>query len=108
MGFAGGSDSKESACNVETWVRSLCREDPLEEDIATHSSIRASRVALVVKSPPASAGEVRDAGPTPGWGRSLEKAVEPTPVFLPGESHDRSLGGYSPCGHKKSETTEVT
>ena len=32
---------------------------------------------------------------------------QPTPVFLPGESHgQRSLGGYSPQGHKESDTTE--
>ena len=31
----------------------------------------------------------------------------PTPVFLPGESHEqRSLAGYSPWGHKESDTTE--
>ena len=31
----------------------------------------------------------------------------PTPVFLPGESHGhRSLAGYSPWGHKESNTTE--
>ena len=30
-----------------------------------------------------------------------------TPVFLPGKSHgQRSLGGYSPWGHKESDTTE--
>ena len=30
-----------------------------------------------------------------------------TPVFLPGEFHGlRGLGGYSPCGHKESDTTE--
>ena len=30
-----------------------------------------------------------------------------TPVFLPGESHEqRSLAGYSPWGHKESDTTE--
>ena len=28
----------------ETWVRSLGREDPLEEDMATHSSILAWRI----------------------------------------------------------------
>ena len=34
-------------------------------------------------------------------------AWPPTPVFLPGESHgQRSLEGYSPCGHKESDTTE--
>ena len=28
----------------ETWVRSLCREDPLEKEMATHSSILAWRI----------------------------------------------------------------
>ena len=32
---------KESACNGVDWVRSLGREDPLEEEMATHSSILA-------------------------------------------------------------------
>ena len=32
---------------------------------------------------------------------------QPTPVLLPGESHGRrSLVGYSPRGHKESDTTE--
>jgi len=32
---------------------------------------------------------------------------QPTPVFLPGESHgQRSLAGYSPCSHTESDTTE--
>ena len=32
---------------------------------------------------------------------------QPTPVFLPGESHgQRSLVGYSPWGYKESDTTE--
>ena len=31
----------------------------------------------------------------------------PTPAFLPGKSYgQRSLVGYSPWGHKKSDTTE--
>ena len=34
---------------------------------------------------------------------------QPTPVFLSGEFHgQRSLVGYSPWGHKGSDTTEVT
>ena len=34
---------------------------------------------------------------------------QPTPVFLPGESHgQRSLVGYSPWGGKESDTTEHT
>ena len=32
---------------------------------------------------------------------------QPTPIFLPGESHgQRSLVGYSPCGHKELDMTE--
>ena len=32
---------------------------------------------------------------------------QPTPVFLPGDSHgQRNLAGYSPWGHKESDTTE--
>ena len=31
----------------------------------------------------------------------------PTPVFLPGEFHgQRRMAGYSPWGHKESDTTE--
>ena len=37
------------------------------------------------------------------------RAWQPTPVFLPGESHgQRSLVGYSPHGHKELDITEVT
>ena len=32
---------------------------------------------------------------------------QPTPVFLPGKSHEqRSLRGYGPGGHKESDTTK--
>ena len=41
-------------------------------------------------------------GKTP-WRRKRQ----PTSVFLPGESHvQRNLAGYSPWGHKESDTTE--
>ena len=34
---------------------------------------------------------------------------QPTPVFLPGESHgQRSLAGHGPWGGRESDTTEVT
>ena len=37
----------------------------------------------------------------------LEKGMATTPVFFPGKSHrQRSLAGYSPWGHKESDTTE--
>ena len=72
----------------------------------------ASQVVQMVKNPPANAGDVREKdhrfdpcfGTTP-W----RTAWQPTPVFLPGESHgQRSLVGYSPWGHKEPDTTEVT
>ena len=37
------------------------------------SALRASQVALVVKNPPADAGDVRDTGSNPGLGRSPER-----------------------------------
>ena len=38
---------------------------------------------------------------------SWRREWQPTPVFLPGESHgQRSLVGYSPWGHTELETTE--
>ena len=40
MGFPGGLDSKESACNVEA----LGWEDPLEKGMVTHSSILAWKI----------------------------------------------------------------
>ena len=37
-----------------------------------------------------------------GWEDPLENKWQPTPVFLPGKSHEqRSLMGYSPWGHKR-------
>ena len=45
------------------------------------------------KNPPANVG---DPGSVPGSGRSLGEKWQPTPVFLPGESHtQKSLVGYS-------------
>ena len=37
----------------------------------------------------------------------MEKAMQPTPVLLAGESHGwRSVAGYSPWGREESDTTE--
>ena len=46
----------------------------------------------------------------PGMGRiPWRRKWQPTPVFLPGESHrQRSLAGYSPWSCKESDTTEHT
>ena len=43
VGFPGGSDGEESACNAEALVPSLGQEEPLEKDMGTHSSILAWR-----------------------------------------------------------------
>ena len=41
------------------------------------------------------------------WKIPWRRAIQPTPVFLPGESYgQRSLAGYSPWGRKESKTTE--
>ena len=37
------------------------------------------------------------------------RAWQPTPIFLPGESHgQKSLAGYDPQSCKESDTTEAT
>ena len=64
-GSPGGSGSKESACNAGDPGLIPGSEDPLEKEMATHSSIFAWRSQ---------------------W--------------------TKSLVGYSPWGHKESETTE--
>ena len=44
----------------------------------------------------------RDAGSSLGGEDSPEEEMQPTPVFLLGESHGQGiLAGYSPWGHKK-------
>ena len=68
----------------------------------------ASQVALVVKKLPSNAGSIKDFHVW--FGKiSWRRKWQPTPIFLPGESHEqRSLVGYGPWGHKESVTTEVT
>ena len=41
---SSGSDGKELPTMQETWVQSLLWEDPLEEEMATHSSILAWKI----------------------------------------------------------------
>ena len=64
---------------------------------------------VVMKNSPANEGGMRP-GFSPWVGKiPWRKAWQPTPVFLPGESHgQRSLTGYSPWGHKESDTAEAT
>ena len=70
-GFPGGSDGKESAMR-EPRVLSLSREDPLEEEMATHSSILAGEIH----------GQRSLAGYSP-WGRKESDRTEgPTSTHL--------------------------
>ena len=74
------------------------------------SNLGFSQVALVLKNLPANAGDARDVSLTSGLGSSpWRRAWQPTPEFLPGESHgQRSLVGISPWGCKELDRTEVT
>ena len=87
---------------------------PFEGEIATVENvcvyrhlmdlIRASLVAQRLKHLPT----MRGPGFNPWVGKvPWRRKWQPTPVFLPGESHGwRSLVGYSPQGCKESDTTE--
>ena len=93
MGFPGGSDGKESACNAGDpgSIPGLGRSPgdgigyPLQYSWA-------SLVAQLVKNPPVM---------WETWVRSLEKGKAPTPEFWPGEFHRL----YSPWGRKESDMT---
>ena len=55
-----------------------------------------------------SACDAGDADLIPGWGRSPGEGNGNPLQFLPGESPGQgSLVGYSPWGHKESDTTKV-
>ena len=61
----------------------------------------------MVKSPPATAEDIRDIRSL-GREDPLEEGMATTPIFLPGESHgQRSVVGYSPRGRKESDTERL-
>ena len=70
---------------------------------------RASQLALVVKNPPASAGQSGDVSLIPELGRSLEGGHGNPLQFscLENTHGQKSLGGCSPQDHKESSTTEA-
>ena len=94
-------------------VRSLGREDPLEEEMANHSSIilrilqyschgQNSLVQVTVHGVIKSRTRLSDF-------TFRRRKWPPTPVFLPGKSHgQRSLVGYSPWGRKESDKIDFT
>ena len=63
----------------------------------------------MVKNLTVNAGNIKRCGFHP-WVRKFlwSRAWQPTPVFLPGESHgQRSMEGYDPWGHTELDTTEA-
>ena len=50
LGFPGGSDGKESACNAGDLGSKPGQEDPLKKGMATHSSILAWRTPWMEES----------------------------------------------------------
>ena len=69
-----------------------------------------SQVLLVVKNPPANAGDIRDTGSIPGLGRSPGGGNGNPLQFscLENSQGQRSLVDISPWAHKGSDRTEVT
>ena len=63
-------------------------------------------MALVAKNPPANAGNGRDVGSIPGLAGGNGNPLRYSCLENP--HGQRSLTGYSPLGHKESDTTEVT
>ena len=83
------------------------RDQPASLTLAGKRTICQSSL---VKNLPANAGDLRVCRLGP-WVRKIpwRRAWQPTPVFLPGESHgQRSLGNYSPQGPTEADKTEVT
>ena len=65
-------------------------------------------MVLVVKNLPAMQEMQEMRVRSLGWEDPLERARQPTPVFLPWKSHgQRSLVGCSPVGCKGSDMTEA-
>ena len=68
-------------------------------------------MVLVVKNPPANLCRGHKTLRFDPWVGKIpwRRAWQPTPVFWPGESHgQRKMVGYSPQGHRESDTTEAT
>ena len=80
----------------EMQFQPLGQKDPLQKEMATHSSIPAWEIPWTEQP-----------GGLQSMGSQIETIKQPTPVFLPGEFHEqRSLEGYSPWGCKELDTTE--
>ena len=72
--------------------------------------VQGLQVILVVKNMPVNAGDIRDLGSIPGSERSpWRRPGNPLQYSCLENPHrQRSISGYSPWGHKKSDRTEAT
>ena len=71
--------------------------------------VGASQVELVVKNPPANAGDIRDVGSIPQLGRSQEEGMATCSSILAGESHgQRNPASYNSWGRTELDVTEAT
>ena len=97
----------------ETWVQSLGWEEPLEKEMIIYSRTIAWKIPWTEEP-----GRLQSMGSLrigQDWVNSLSlftfmhwrRKWQSTLGLLPGKSHgQRSLVGYSPRGHKESDTTE--
>ena len=69
--------------------------------------VGASQVVLVVKNPPANAGDIRDSSLIPGWGRS-PGGGNGNPLQYSCLENPRDRGARRATGRKESNTTEKT
>ena len=101
------SEEWTSKCYWNSW----CKADRLEVEVCDYGLQFSLRSKDRKGFPCGSAGKefprsARDPGSISGSGRGRRKQ-QPTPVFLPGESHgQRSQAGYSLWGCKDSDRTE--
>ena len=104
-GFPGSTAGKESTCSTrDPSAVPLSGRSPAEGVGYPLQYSWASLGAQTVKNPPAVWETWVQSS---GWEDALEEGMQPTPVFLPGESHgQRSLAGCSPQGCKELNTTE--
>ena len=73
----------------ETQVHSLGQEDPLEKEMAIHSSILAWRIPWTKELGGLQSMGLQRGGQSQSLGQeeSLEKKRQPTAIFLPGKFH---------------------
>ena len=89
----------------------LTVQNNIARDSLLHNNdlLKYNKVVIVLKNSLANAGNVRHRFDHWIGKISWKTAWQPTPAFLPGDSHgQRSLVGFSPQGGKESDTTEMT